>query len=104
MAVDDGWQVFKKLGVSYHATKRPRPDQSPFESIACGGHASCTGLSTMLVDACRAVIEKPLTRIGTVALRTVVAGEHPSKASSHPSVEGWFRCCILKPPPVTVYL
>lgn len=47
--------MFAQLGVSYHATKRPRPDQSPFESIACGGYASCTGLSIILVDACRAV-------------------------------------------------
>jgi transglutaminase-like putative cysteine protease len=45
--------VFKTLGVRYHKTKRPKPDQSPYESTAAG-YASCTGLSILLVDACRA--------------------------------------------------
>ncbi len=47
-------EVFKLRKVAYHATKRKKPDQSPAESEACG-YASCTGLSVMLVDACRAV-------------------------------------------------
>ena len=47
-------KIFKELNVKYHATKRPKPDQSPSESIEAG-YASCTGLSIMLVDACRAV-------------------------------------------------
>lgn len=47
-------QVFQTLNVRYHATKRPKPDQSPFESIEAG-FASCTGLSIMLTDALRAV-------------------------------------------------
>jgi len=47
-------EVFKTLNVSYHATKRPKPDQSPHESMEVG-FASCTGLSVLLVDACRAV-------------------------------------------------
>lgn len=42
------------FGVTYHATKRPKPDQSPFESIEAK-YASCTGLSILLTDACRAV-------------------------------------------------
>ena len=46
--------IFKMVGVQYHATKRPKPDQSPYESIAAH-YASCTGLSVLLVDACRAV-------------------------------------------------
>ncbi len=46
-------EVFKQLKVSYHATKRPKPNQSPAESIK-SGYASCTGLSILLVDACRA--------------------------------------------------
>lgn len=46
--------VFRELNVSYHATKRPKPDQSPYESIEAG-YASCTGLSILLVDALRAV-------------------------------------------------
>jgi len=45
--------IYKELGVTYHATNRPRPHQSPSESIEAG-HASCTGLSILLIDACRA--------------------------------------------------
>jgi transglutaminase-like putative cysteine protease len=47
-------EVFKLLHVSYHATKRLKPDQSPSESQKIG-YASCTGLSIILCDACRAV-------------------------------------------------
>jgi hypothetical protein len=46
--------VFKVLNVTYHATKRPKPDQSPYESIEAH-YASCTGLSILLTDALRAV-------------------------------------------------
>lgn len=46
--------VFKELDVTYHATKRPKPNQSPLESIEAK-FASCTGLSVILADACRAV-------------------------------------------------
>ena len=46
--------VFPALKVKYHATKRQKPNQSPQESTAIG-YASCTGLSIILVDACRAV-------------------------------------------------
>ena len=46
--------VFSDLNVKYHATKRPKPDQSPYESIDAG-FASCSGLSVLLIDACRAV-------------------------------------------------
>lgn len=45
--------VFPALGVRY-STERARADQSPAESIE-SGMASCTGLSILLVDACRAV-------------------------------------------------
>ena len=45
--------VFKQLNVKY-STKRKRPDQSPSESIE-QGVASCSGLSVVLIDACRAV-------------------------------------------------
>lgn len=45
--------IFKKLEVVY-STKRPRADQSPLESIEAG-MASCTGLSILLIDACRSV-------------------------------------------------
>ena len=47
-------EVFKTFKVSYHATKRHKPDQSPYESAEIG-YASCSGLSILLADACRAV-------------------------------------------------
>ena len=47
-------EVFKAVNVKYHATKRLKPDQSPSESMKIG-YASCSGLSIILVDACRAV-------------------------------------------------
>jgi len=46
--------VFGDLQVSYSATKRPKPDQSPYES-AQAHYASCTGLSILLADALRSV-------------------------------------------------
>lgn len=46
-------EVLAALGVRY-STERVRADQSPAESIG-SGIASCTGLSILLVDACRAV-------------------------------------------------
>lgn len=45
--------IFGELGVKY-STKRNKPDQAPSESIEIG-LASCTGLSILLADACRAV-------------------------------------------------
>jgi hypothetical protein len=41
------------LNVHFHATKRRKPDQSPYESMELGW-ASCTGLSILVIDACRA--------------------------------------------------
>ena len=46
-------EIFKKLKVGY-STQRKAPNQSPKESIETG-KASCTGLSIVLSDACRAV-------------------------------------------------
>lgn len=46
-------KVFPMVEVIY-STKRPKADQSPYESIEAG-MASCTGLSVLLIDACRAV-------------------------------------------------
>lgn len=46
-------KLFPHLKVGYN-TARLRPDQSPSESIA-SGRATCTGLSILLVDACRSV-------------------------------------------------
>ena len=45
--------VFRKLNLKF-STERKAPNQSPRESIE-GGTASCTGLSIVLSDACRAV-------------------------------------------------
>jgi hypothetical protein len=44
---------FKRIGVHYHQGRKA-PNQSPSESMATG-RASCTGLSILLVNACRAV-------------------------------------------------
>jgi poly(3-hydroxybutyrate) depolymerase len=46
-------ELFKRLNVRY-STQRKAPNQSPGESIE-SGKASCTGLSIVLCDACRAV-------------------------------------------------
>ncbi len=46
-------KIFPLFNVKY-STKRKKADQSPFESME-SGLASCTGLSILLIDACRAV-------------------------------------------------
>ena len=46
-------KIFKDLGVVY-STKRPKANQSGLESIEAG-MASCTGLSVLLIEACRSV-------------------------------------------------
>ena len=46
-------KIFPHFKVRYNTSRR-RPDQSPRESIETG-IATCTGLSILLVDACRAV-------------------------------------------------
>jgi len=45
--------IFPQLKVKY-STKRRAPDQGPFETME-SGVATCTGLSILLVDACRSV-------------------------------------------------
>jgi hypothetical protein len=45
--------IFPMVEVRY-STQRPKADQSPYESIEAG-MASCTGLSILLIDACRSV-------------------------------------------------
>jgi len=44
--------IGETLGVHYHPTKRRAPDQGPLETMELGW-SSCTGLSILLVDACR---------------------------------------------------
>jgi len=52
-AVKLNQEIFKLTNVKY-STGRKRPDQSPSETIN-SGLASCSGLSVMLIDACRSV-------------------------------------------------
>jgi hypothetical protein len=73
--------VFETLKVKYHPTKRPKPDQSPSESCAAG-YASCTGLSILLADACRAVC---------VPARVVGVPEWTKTPGNHTWVEAWDR-------------
>ena len=65
-------KIFPMVGVKY-STKRPKADQSPYESIDAG-MASCTGLSVLLVDACRSV-GVPARFVGT-ALWSDGSGNH----------------------------
>ncbi len=74
-------EVFKTFNVAYHATKRPKPDQSPYESIEAG-YASCTGLSILLIDACRAV---------GIPARMVGTPRWTDNSGNHSWVEIWDR-------------
>lgn len=56
-------QLFNLVQVHYN-TGRKQPNQSPSESMA-SGKATCTGLSILLVDACRAV-GIPARAVGTL--------------------------------------
>ena len=71
-------EIFKKLKVGY-STQRKAPNQSPKESIE-SGKASCTGLSIMLSDACRAVC---------VPARLVGTPLWANKRGNHTWVEIW---------------
>ena len=79
--------IFKILNVTYHATKRPKPDQSPFESIAAG-YASCSGLSILLIDACRAV-GVPARFVGTPSWTTGKGDANGNHGGNHSWVEIW---------------
>lgn len=72
-------EVFKTVNVKYHATKRLKPDQSPSESMKIG-YASCSGLSIILVDACRAV---------GVPARVVGTPLWWNNSGNHTWVEAW---------------
>jgi len=71
-------KLFKDVGVKY-STKRKRANQSPNESID-QGLASCTGLSILLVDACRSV---------NVPARLVGVPSWTTKRGNHTWVEVW---------------
>jgi hypothetical protein len=72
-------EVFKTVNVKYHATKRLKPNQSPYESMKIG-YASCSGLSIILVDACRAV---------GVPARVVGTPLWFNSSGNHTWVEAW---------------
>jgi hypothetical protein len=72
-------EIWGILGVRYHASKRPKPDQSPYESIEAK-FASCSGLSVMLIDACRSV---------GVPARFVGTPMWSNKRGNHSWVEVW---------------
>ena len=71
-------RLFKVVGVKY-STKRRRADQSPSESMEIG-LASCTGLSILLADACRAVC---------VPARLVGIPNWVNKRGNHTWIEVW---------------
>jgi poly(3-hydroxybutyrate) depolymerase len=70
-------EVFRKLNVRY-STQRRAPNQSPQESID-QGKATCTGLSIILSDACRAVCV-PARLVGT---------QWVNKPGNHTWIEIW---------------
>jgi Transglutaminase-like superfamily len=63
----------------HYSTQRPKADQSPYESMEAK-MASCTGLSVLLVDACRAV---------AVPARFVGIPQWPHTPGNHSWVEVW---------------
>lgn len=65
-------KLFAATKVRY-STERKKPDQSPLETLA-SGKASCSGLSILLVEACRAV-GVPARVVGT-PLWTNLRGNH----------------------------
>lgn len=80
-------KIFKILNVTYHPTKRPKPDQSPYESIEAG-YASCSGLSILLVNACRAV-GVPARIVGTPAWTTGKGDGSGNHGGNHTWVQIW---------------
>lgn len=71
-------KLFKQLGVKY-SRKRRAPDQGPFETIETKV-ATCTGLSILLVDACRSV---------GIPARVVGTPLWLNKSGNHTWVEIW---------------
>jgi hypothetical protein len=71
-------QVFVETGVHYN-TKRVRPDQSPKETLE-QKMATCTGLSIMLADLCRAVC---------VPARIAGIPSWPGRGGNHTWTEVW---------------
>lgn len=78
VAVTLNTRIFDMVGVHY-SKARPKADQSPSESIAAG-KASCTGLSILLADACRAM---------GVPARVVGTPSWVESSGNHTWVEIW---------------
>lgn len=70
--------IFDMLHVRF-SRSRPKADQSPYETIKAG-KASCTGLSVLLIDACRAV---------GVPARFAGTPRWADKSGNHSWVEIW---------------
>jgi transglutaminase-like putative cysteine protease len=83
--------LFKRVNVQYHPSKRPKPNQSPSESMEAG-FASCTGLSILLVDACRSV-GIPARLVGTPAWANKKGDASGNHAGNHTWVEIWDGQC-----------
>ena len=79
--------AFKEIGVSYHATKRPKPDQSVTESIKAK-YASCTGLSIILADLCRAA-GIPARVTGILSWKKKITDRSGNHGGNHNWVEIW---------------
>lgn len=71
-------KIFDMVGVKF-SRKRPKADQSALETIDAG-MASCTGLSILLIDACRAV---------GVPARLAGIPVWPDRSGNHSWVEIW---------------
>ncbi len=71
--------VFEELKVSYNPEKRPKANQSPYESMKAH-YASCTGLSILLIDALRSV---------GIPARLVGIPMWPDGSGNHTWVEIW---------------
>ena len=71
-------EMWDMIDVKY-SRARPKPDQSPYESIRAK-KASCTGLSVLLIDACRALC---------IPARFVGIPKWPHKRGNHSWVEVW---------------
>jgi hypothetical protein len=71
-------KLFALVNVRY-STKRAKADQSPLESMR-SGLASCTGLSILMIDACRAC---------GIPARFVGIPLWPDKSGNHSWVEVW---------------
>lgn len=79
--------LFSLVNVHYSADKRPKPNQSPSESIAAH-YASCSGLSILLVDACRSV-GVPARIVGTPMWAIHRGDANGNNAGNHTWVEIW---------------